>query len=85
MNNNKADLPLGEVRKAACPRPETVTANNAVKAERRRAGLRHFLKRRGLSPTALAHLIGLPTPNLLYNHLNRRSASLGAVRSPPGK
>ncbi len=44
--------------------------------ERRRRALITFMEQHRLTPSDLARLAGLPTPNALYNHLHGRSTQL---------
>ena len=55
------------------PTPAEISQANA---ERRRNGLVRFLERHHITPTELARMIDLPSPNAIYNFVAGRSASL---------
>ena len=47
-----------------------------IDVSRRRAGLRHLMRAKSITPTTLAHAIRLPSANALYNFLNGSTKSL---------
>lgn len=71
-NDNHPEPACTPIGAQACP-------SDAAAGQRRRQALQTFLDAQGIRVAELSRTIGLPTGNLLYNHLHDRSDALSVA------